>query len=257
MSHRLVLLHGFTGSPDSWAEVRAHLDPDDAIAPALLGHDGTPGGPAVRTFGDEVDRLAGLIQEHWPDPSRPTGAHLAGYSMGGRVALGLLVRHPHLFRSATLIGASPGLSDPAEREARARRDEEWARLLESDGLDPFVAAWEELPLFATQDRAPAAGLDAQRRIRLAHDPRGLARSLRVTGLAAMPDHRPALPRLDIPVRVVVGAEDEKFRALGQEMVALLPRGELRAIPGAGHNVVLERPDEVARLLRCHAGIPAP
>lgn len=244
MSRRLVLLHGFTGSPDSWSEVLAHLDPDDAIAPALLGHDSTPGDPAVQTFHDEVDRLARRIEARWPE-----GSHLVGYSMGGRVALGLLVRHPHLFRGATLMGASPGLSDPAERDARARRDEEWARLLESDGLDPFVAAWEELPLFATQDRAPAAALDAQRRIRLAHDPRGLARSLRVTGLAAMPDYRPALPGIDLPVRVVAGAEDEKFRALGQELVALLPRGELRVIQGAGHNVVLERPVEVARLLR--------
>jgi 2-succinyl-6-hydroxy-2,4-cyclohexadiene-1-carboxylate synthase len=244
VSRRLVLLHGFTGSSDSWAEVLGHLDPDDAIAPALLGHDGTPGDPAVRTFHDEVDRLARGIEARWPE-----GSHLAGYSMGGRVALGLLVRHPHLFRGATLMGASPGLSDPAERDARAGRDEEWARLLEGDGLDPFIAAWEELPLFATQDRAPAAALDAQRRIRLAHDPRGLARSLRVTGLAAMPDYRAALRGIDLPVRVVVGAEDEKFRALGQELVALLPRGELRVIPGAGHNVVLERPAEVARLLQ--------
>jgi 2-succinyl-6-hydroxy-2,4-cyclohexadiene-1-carboxylate synthase len=259
VSRRLVLLHGFTGSPDSWAEVLARLDPGDAIAPALLGHDGTPGDRAVRTFDDEVDRLAGLIEERWPEAREseargseargPAGAHLVGYSMGGRVALGLLVRHPRLFSGATLIGASPGLCDPAERHARARRDEEWATLLESDGLDPFVAAWEALPLFATQDRASAAALDAQRRIRLAHDPRGLARSLRVTGLSSMPDYRPALPGVDLPVRVAAGADDEKFRALGQELVALLPRAELLIIEHAGHNVVLERPQEVARLLR--------
>lgn len=245
----LVLLHGFTGGPGSWDAVRRLLGPDEALfrrvlAPPLLGHDGTPGSDTVRTFDDEVDRLAGSIRASGVD--RP---HLVGYSMGGRVALGLLVRHPDRFRGATLIGASPGLADAAEREARRQRDEAWARLLETEGLDTFVAAWEALPLFGSQERAPAGALTHQRRVRRAHDPRGLARSLRVIGLAAMPDLRPALERVDLPVRVVAGADDDKFSALGREMVERLPYGELRLIPDTGHNVVLERPAEIDRLLK--------
>lgn len=245
----LVLLHGFTGGPGSWDAVRRLLGPDEALfrrvlAPPLLGHDGTPGSDTVRTFDDEVDRLAGSIRASGVD--RP---HLVGYSMGGRVALGLLVRHPDRFRGATLIGASPGLADAAEREARRQRDEAWARLLETEGLDTFVAAWGALPLFETQGRADAGALARQDRIRRAHDPLGLARSLRVVGLAAMPDYRGALGDIDVPVRVVVGAEDLKFRALGQEMVEALRHGELHPIPETGHNVVLERPAELERLLK--------
>jgi 2-succinyl-6-hydroxy-2,4-cyclohexadiene-1-carboxylate synthase len=240
----LVLLHGFTGSPDSWAAVRRHLAADDDVfAPAIIGHDGTPGRPDIRSFHDEVDRLADLMLARGLD--RP---HVAGYSLGGRLALGLLVRHAALFRSATLMGVSPGLADRAEREARGRQDEEQARLLEAEGLPTFVAAWEALPLWDSQGDVPAKAWAHQRRIRLSHDPHGLATALRVTGLAAMPDYRPALGGIGVPVRVVAGEKDEKFVALARELAERLPRGTLRVVADAGHNVVLERPAEIARML---------
>ena len=220
--------------------------PDAAalVAPAALGHDGTPGPADVATFEAEADRLADVIRGRL---SRP--AHLVGYSMGGRLALGLLVRHAGLFHSATLIGASPGLSTAGERADRVARDEEWARLLDEEGLDTFVAAWEALPLWATQAGVPAERLARQRAIRRSHDPRGLARSLRVVGLGRMPDYRDRLAGVDVPVRLVVGARDPKFRALAEEMTSRLPRSTVVAVPGAGHNVVLERPREIATLLR--------
>jgi 2-succinyl-6-hydroxy-2,4-cyclohexadiene-1-carboxylate synthase len=243
----LVLIHGFTGSPASWAWVGTELSGSraatDVLAPALIGHDGTPGPAHVRTFSDEVDRLAREIRQ-----AARGRTHLVGYSMGGRVALGLLLRHPDLFSAATLIGASPGLADPAERAARERQDQEWIRLLESEALDTFVAAWEALPLFAGQDRADPAAVARQRGIRRSHDPRGLARALRVLGLAAMPDHGPALGAVSVPVRVVAGGLDHKFVDLGRDLAARLPGGRLHIIEGAGHNVVLERPSELARLL---------
>lgn len=248
MSRPLVLLHGFTGAPASWDGVRPSLD--DAIpvlAPALLGHDGTAGSPATRSFDDEVDRLAGVVRDAGLE-----GAHLAGYSLGGRVALGLLVRHPGLFAAATLIGAHPGLQDPADRAERAARDEQWARLLDGEGLPTFVAAWEALPLFASQGALDPETLARQRAIRTAHDPAGLARSLRVLGLGGMADFRPRLPALRLPVTLVAGEADKKFRALAGEMRARIPGARLEIAAGAGHNVVLERPDCIAGLLQEHA-----
>lgn len=240
----IVLIHGFTGSPASWDPIRRALDPPDSriLALTALGHGGTPGPDNVAAFDDEVDRLAARISEG------PDGAHLVGYSMGGRLALGLLVRHPALFRSATLIGASPGLTDAAERAARSARDEKWARLLDEEGLDSFVAAWEALPLFGSQTGLPRDALEHQDRIRRSHHPAGLARSLRALGLARMPDYRPYLPQIDIPVRLVVGERDTKFRALAAEMAERLPRATVTVVPDAGHNVVLERPTEIADLL---------
>jgi 2-succinyl-6-hydroxy-2,4-cyclohexadiene-1-carboxylate synthase len=245
VSGPLVLLHGFTGAPRSWDAVSAALgDTGPLVAPAALGHDGTPGPPDVDTFEGEVDRLAALVRERTTRPAR-----LVGYSMGGRLAVGLLVRHPDLFASAVLIGASPGLSTASERQERARWDERWARLLDTEGLDTFVAAWEALPLFAAQEALEPAVVAEQRRIRRSHDPRGLARSLRVIGLARMPDYRPRLPDVRCPVRLVVGERDSRFRALAADMRDHLPRATVHLVPDVGHNVVLARPGAIAELLR--------
>jgi 2-succinyl-6-hydroxy-2,4-cyclohexadiene-1-carboxylate synthase len=267
MTRSLVLLHGFTGSPDSWKPVLRLLEDDAAAArrgpvahgksfgppsfvPALLGHDGTAGPAGIDTFEAEVDRLGAAVWDRARAVRKfSTPAHLVGYSLGARVGLGLLVRHPELFASATLIGVNPGLGDPEERDERVKQDEAWARLLETEGLDSFVAAWEALPLFSTQEHLAARVLRRQRRIRLGHDPAGLARSLRVLGLGAMPDYGPALDGLELPVRLVVGGRDEKFQALAGPMAERLSRARVTTVPDVGHNVVLEDPNATAALLR--------
>jgi 2-succinyl-6-hydroxy-2,4-cyclohexadiene-1-carboxylate synthase len=242
VSPPVFLLHGFTGTPRGWDAVRAAATGGHAfIALPLLGH--APGlcdGPE-RTFDDEVDRLASAIA------SRADGADVVGYSLGARVALGLAVRHPALVRRVVLVGVNPGVAGDVERRERAGADERWARLLETDGLAAFVDRWQALPLFATQRSLPADVLEAQRRERLTHDPRGLARSLRVTGLAQMPDYRERLPGLASRAHLVAGELDEKFRGIGERAAreASLP---LAVIEGAGHNVPLERPGALARLL---------
>ena len=174
--------------------------------------------------------------------------HLCGYSLGARVALGLLVKHPELFSRATLLSVHPGLQSLAERQARAAADERWVEILHQDGLAEFLQKWEQQPLFATQAALPAAVLAAQEAVRRRHSSKGLARSLRTLGLAHMPDYWPALPALTLPVRLVVGALDEKFTALADRAAEILPHAEVTRLPGVGHNVLLEAPDAVCALL---------
>src|SRR5688572_17908736 len=107
-----VLLHGFTGAPSSWRAIAAGLVP--CLIPALPGH---AGASTVPTWDEAVDVLARIVSR-----ARFDGAHLVGYSLGGRLALGLAARRPELFSAVTLIGAQPGLADPAERAERARAD---------------------------------------------------------------------------------------------------------------------------------------
>jgi 2-succinyl-6-hydroxy-2,4-cyclohexadiene-1-carboxylate synthase len=235
----LLVLHGFTGSERSWSGVVELGTMGPVLAPALSGHDGRPGAPGVRRFEDEVDRIAALV--------RASGArdlHLAGYSLGARVALGLLVRHRELFASASLVGVHPGLASDHERALRIESDEAWCRLLEREGLSAFARAWQNQTLFATQARLPAEVLAKQETERLSHDPRGLIHALRCLGLGRMPDFLPALPALDLPVQLLVGGLDDKFRALAHDMARVMRRAKVIEVSGAGHNLLLERPAAV-------------
>ena len=245
---RLLCLHGFTGAPESWDPVLAHLPKGvEVFCPPLVGHD-EDGAIDSSTWDEEIDRIAELLLERGGRPDW----HVAGYSLGGRLGLGLLVRYGELFRGGTLIGAHPGLATRREQAARRKADAALILRLER-GILPFVKMWESLPLFATQRDLPHEIQAAQRERRLRHRPSGLARSLRAVGLGEMPNLRPALPTLEISVRLVVGAKDRKFRAVADEMASLLPRVKVEIVQGVGHNVVLEAPEKVTAVIRSGVG----
>lgn len=232
-------LHGFTGAPESLSGLFAA---DGAwLCPWLAGHGPRP--PRATSFVSEVERLEELaLRELTP----PLG--LFGYSLGARLALGLLVRARVPFASAVLVGVNPGLGTDEERRERRAREAPLRALLHGENLPGFVAAWQEHPLLATGRALPPERLEAQRQQRLGHTAAGLAHALDVLGLASMPDYWPELGRLDLPVTLVVGERDEKFRKLGHSMLRLLPRARLVIAPGVGHNVVLEAPDFIQELL---------
>jgi len=233
----LVLVHGFAGSGESWADVVRRIPPGRTIATFVLpGHDPSFSAPPGARFEEMLDAIASNLKE-----SVETPCETAGYSMGGRVVLGLLVRRPELVSSATLIGTNPGIESDEERTARAAWDESWARLLEERGIEEFVSRWEALPIFATQSALPEEAKRSQRTIRLAHDPQALANALRSLGLAAMPSYWPELPRITARVRLVAGERDAKFLPIARRMEQAIPRAETTVVPSTGHNPLVENP----------------
>lgn len=262
-----VLVHGFTGHPDTWDAALGESGGASVLRLAPLGHEGAPleADPVAEGsagFAAEVDRLAAQIRA--AGPVAAGGAHLIGYSLGARLALGLLCRHGALFRGATLIGVNPGLDDAAERAARQAEDEQRAERLESggpEGLDRFLLEWEAQPLFASLRRVPAEARAALAALRRRHTARGLALCLRRLGLGVMPSYWSALGRIPQPVRLVVGAEDPKFVHIAARALPRLGRGSLVVVADAGHNVPLEqplalRPFLAARLAGGGAAAPA-
>jgi 2-succinyl-6-hydroxy-2,4-cyclohexadiene-1-carboxylate synthase len=242
----LVLIHGFTGSPRSFDALARRLHARQPglplYAPALLGH-GADADSGICCFEGEVHRIARNIRAR-----ALGGAYLCGYSLGARVALGLLTHHPYLFAGATLIGVHPGLGSAAERAARVGADERWCQLLEKRGVEAFLAAWRDQPLFASQRALPEGVADEQRRIRSAQSAAGLSRALRVLGLGQMPDYRGTLRGSRLEIRLVAGSLDTKFAALAAGNALGSPRVRLDLVPGIGHNVLIEAPAHVESLL---------
>jgi 2-succinyl-6-hydroxy-2,4-cyclohexadiene-1-carboxylate synthase len=175
---------------------------------------------------------------------------LGGYSMGGRLALHLALDQPGRIRHLVLIGASPGLADPAERRARKRADEELASWIERSTIHDFAVRWAQTPILAglPPEVATRASQD-----RLRNTPAGLARALRGLGTAALPSLWERLGELTMPVSLVVGERDQKFRGTAREMAALIPQAEVVVVPDAGHAVHLEAPDRVAEVISAAHG----
>ena len=247
---RTMLLHGFTGAPESFGEVAACAGLGaGAFAPLLPGHGASPARCMGGRFDNAVDALAGGLP--WSEPCA-----LFGYSMGARVALRLLARHPHRFARAILVGAHPGLDGEDDRAARGVWERALQAQLEGEGVPSFVASWEALPVLRPVRAVPAERLLRRRALRLRHTPGGLVHALQVLGLAAMPSTWQALRRIEVPVTLVVGAQDHKFAALARQMAEQLPRAYVVEVPRCGHDVALEAPEELARILAGAGGPPS-
>ena len=236
MAADLVLLHGFTQTGRSWQPVLQALAARyRAVAPDLPGH-GALADRRPASFA-ACDAYVRALAD-----GRPT---LAGYSMGGRVALHAALALGDRLERLVLVGASPGLADPVERAARAADDAALADRIEALGLEAFVREWGEQPLLAGMPRGIRELADADR---LRNTAAGLAAALRGLGTGAMPSLWERLGELALPVELVVGERDEKFRAIAERMAAELTDARLHVVPGAGHAVHLEAPDAVAEVI---------
>ena len=240
----VVVLHGFTGSAQAMAPLTEPLAARlcaRIICPDLVGH-GQSEVPddldlyRVESMAEQMIGLADVLG--WET------FHLVGYSMGGRVALTLGCTASQRLRSLTLIGASAGIADPAERRLRAEADEARARCVAAD-LEAFVDGWMADPLFAGQAALGEAHLRAARAQRLASNPQGLARSLLAGGTGAMEPLHERLEDCDTPTQLLVGAHDTKFCAIADRLASRLPRAGVARVDGAGHAAHVEQPDAAA------------
>ncbi len=251
----LVLLHGFTQTRQSWRRTAQALAPRyRALVPDLPGHGQaehrTPSFDACAAYVRALAQPSLAATSGTPetrarslDPGPPGSFTLAGYSMGGRIALhSAFVLGPSVVTRLVLVGASPGIADPAEREKRRAADEALAERIETLDIEDFAREWGAQPLFADQPPRVAAGAHADR---LRNTPAGLAAALRGLGTGVMAPLWDRLPELTIPVTLIVGERDEKFRALAGEMQQRLPNATSVVVPGAGHAAQLEHPAAIA------------
>jgi 2-succinyl-6-hydroxy-2,4-cyclohexadiene-1-carboxylate synthase len=237
MPPTVLLLHGFTHTSLSWQPVVAALGESyRSLTPDIRGH-GTASDARPVTLDAVLEDLEALV--------RVSGLTLVGYSMGGRIALHCALAWPDRVRRLMLIGASPGLADPAEREQRQADDERLADEIEGSTIDVFARRWAQTPVLAG---LPPAARERANADRLRNSPAGLARALRGLGTGALPSLWERLGELEMPTTLVVGERDEKFRRIGEAMAQTIPKVELVVVPGSGHAVHLEAPETVAQII---------
>ena len=238
MPESIVLLHGFGGTRHAWDGVVAHLDAQRyrPLALDLPGH-----GDAAALEGPTT--FAGCVQ-HVLDRS-PERFALCGYSFGGRIALQTALAAPDRVARLVLVSATAGIEDPGERERRRLADHRLAEQLETEPYEEFIERWRSQPLFAHDPpRVAELAREDQRR----NSPAALAVVLRGTGTGEMEPLWGRLGELRMPVAVVAGRRDVKFLAIARRLAELIPDARLHVLDG-GHALALERPAELAKVLR--------
>jgi 2-succinyl-6-hydroxy-2,4-cyclohexadiene-1-carboxylate synthase len=237
MAPTVVFLHGFTHTGRSWQPVIAALaERYTSVAADIRGH------------GDASERVPVSLEAVIDDvlAAAPRRFTLTGYSMGGRIALHVALAARDRVDRLVLIGASPGIGDDGERAARRRADEELADEVDHSSIEEFARRWAQTPVLAG---LPPAALEAAHADRLRSTPAGLARALRGLGTGALPPLWDRLGELAMPVTLVVGERDEKFRATAVEMARGLPLADVVVVPGVGHAVHLEAPEALTEVIR--------
>src|SRR5215218_551890 len=148
-SPSVLFLHGFMGSSVDWQDVAAAIgDRAFCITPDLPGHGASLGLTPESYSIDGIARAAIHVLDRL-EGERPV---VAGYSMGGRLALYLALRFPERCAGLFLESASPGLESAGERAARRAADESKAGRLESGNFELFLEDWYHQPLFTSRAR---------------------------------------------------------------------------------------------------------
>jgi len=231
---RLVLVHGFAQNRNCWGPVASNLARDHEVVRV-----DAPGHGRSAAFHAGLRTGARLIADQGGT------ATYIGYSMGARFVLHLALANPELVLRLVLIGGTAGIDDDAARAERRKNDEGLATRLEHEGVEPFLDAWLAQPLFA--------GLSEEmqfRSERAENTVEGLAESLRQAGTGSQDPLWDRLARIEVPVLVVAGEDDAKFRAEASRLVSCIgSNATLSLIPDAGHAAHLEQPAAFLSTLR--------
>ncbi|MFL6817925.1 MAG: alpha/beta fold hydrolase [Bradyrhizobium sp.] len=234
----IVLLHGAGFDHTIWAlhsRWFAHHG-YGVLAPDLPGHGRSAGAP-LRSIAEMADWTAALL-----DKAGVSNAKLVGHSMGSLIALETAARHPAKVSALGLIGTAAAMSVGPDLLKAAEANDHAA-------VD-MVSIWG-LGFRAELGGSLAPGLwmhsGAQRVLERCR-PGVLFNDL--SACNAYQDALAAAATITVPTTLVLGERDmmTPIRA-GKALAAALPNARTVVLPGAGHMMMVERPDELLGALQ--------
>jgi pimeloyl-ACP methyl ester carboxylesterase len=200
------LLHGFWGQPSDWQQVLTRLPLNESVhIPDLLV--AGPLGPQ--------NPLPQWADEFWKNVEDEQ-VQLVGYSMGARLALSALLRHPKRVRRALLLSGNPWL-DPQEHATRL--------------------AWEQ-DCSAALPRRQGPELRELLGLALVHW------SIRLHDVTPR-----SLRNLPTAVDWAFGALDQKYLQVAEFLRQLEVGGRIEILPEAGHRLLIEASDFVSQWIQ--------
>ena len=234
----IVLLHGAGFDHSTWAlhsRWFAHHG-FGVLAPDLPAHGRSSGAP-LPTIADMADWTAALL-----DAAGAAKAKLIGHSMGSLIALETAARHPAKVSALGLIGTAAAMTVGPDLLKAAEANDPTA-------ID-MVSIWG-LGFQAELGGSLAPGLwmhsGAQRVLQNCRP------GVLYNDLAACNSYQNALTAaagITVPTTLILGERDMMTPAkAGKTLAAATPNSRIVVLPGAGHMMMVERPDELLAALQ--------
>ncbi len=234
----LFCLHALGSSGRSFETLAAELASTANVHPIDLPGFGTVAELGAATVAEMVDYVVSVIAE--------AGAerwYLLGHSMGGKIATLVAARGLPGFQGIVLLAASPPSPEPMEDDRRERMLSwlEGTGRLGKDTAREFIDANIGAPLPSALDAVAMQDL------------------LRTSGEAwaawlrdgSREDWSDRLRSIDAPAVVISGGQDGDLGSTAQQRLngPFYQQARFVTLPGAGHLLPLERPQEVAEQIR--------
>ncbi len=237
----LLLVHGFTGAKEDFADVLDGFADRGwhAVAPDLRGHGASdaPEDEEAYSLDAMADDLVALVDALGWDSFA-----LLGHSMGGMVAQVLALRGTGRITTLVLMDTGHGPVDHVPHDLAALA----VSVVRSGGIEELMALAAQVDL---PDPTPAeARVREERPGYVAFGDRKMRASspamyaAMTTELLGTPDRLDALAGLDLPTLVVVGEEDAGFLAPSERLAEAIPGAVLEVVPDAAHCPQFENTD---------------
>ncbi|XP_061353236.1 protein PHYLLO, chloroplastic isoform X2 [Gastrolobium bilobum] len=259
----LVFLHGFLGAGEDWITImKTFSGSARCISVDLPGH-GKSILHCAMAAGEEpclsLEIIAEILHKliHHIAPAKVT---IVGYSMGARIALYMALRFSSKTKGAVLISGSPGLKDKLSRKTRAAKDDARAHSVVAHGLQLFLSSWYAGELWKSLRSHPHFNRIIASRLQH-NDMRSLGQMLSGLSIGRQPSLWEDLPNCRVPLLIIHGEKDMKFKKIAQEMMNAICSGlgsqhekgndmhELVEVPNCGHAAHLENPLPIIAALR--------
>lgn len=243
-SINLFFIHGFLGQPSDWDVVSQSLK--NKIPSAKIH--------MIDLWKDE---------RFQPKSEFPNWAHqfcqfaenfpgkriIIGYSLGGRLALHALKMVPRLWDQVICLSTNPGFDDRwrqtdhmvEEREKRWIADSEWAHLFAQGPWDQVVKSWNAQSVFNGSKLEP-------QRLQKDFDRNMLGLALTTWSHAVQENLRPVLREQFHKISWILGALDEKYCQMTDEVCKTVPALKVIKVPEAGHRVFIDQPELLTEIL---------
>lgn len=235
----LILIHGLGDDHRAWRRAL----PDLMLRHRVILYDlrglgettvGEPDGTLRQLCEDLVALMAAVGVDR---------AAVAGFSLGGTIAMRAAIDHPELVGGLILVATSSRVGRSAADWYRhradmvARRDSDLRATLQRDTADVYAQSPGELDegwLIRSQSTA---------------DPRGYGNACAAMAALNAAPLDPELPSIKAPTLIVASERDQHCPPKAAEIIAGgIAGSRVELIPEAGHPIPVERPRELAALI---------